>query len=376
MPAQYHLNLPLYVGGDQKKNNTNKANKRFWLTLNNYRNWHYQTSNAVKIKFKKAMEQQILALPNLTDLWGQVKFRYVYYAPNRAIRDLNNVVGVIDKFFADALVELGKLKDDSCEFIPAYSCEFGDIDKNNPRLEVFIEPYSQTQNTGASMAKISVYTPRKITPQNENMLPSTHTPETRKSYVLINLTEEEIAEAVRNYIRGQIPMKNDSELPVTFVAGRGDNGITSTVTVDPLPVTVVPAQQPNAVSASYDAVASTIQDEAEEATQSEVVIEEMAESNDSQSPDDSASEPEAQPETAEQPHEPAVSEVLEEPVVIDHTKTEPDPSQMASERKKSNLFAAPETLPVAEASQPEATPMETVETTPEPASSKPRSIFD
>ena len=38
------MSLPLFI--------TNRSNKRKWLTLNNYRNWHYQVSNDIKRRFK------------------------------------------------------------------------------------------------------------------------------------------------------------------------------------------------------------------------------------------------------------------------------------------------------------------------------------
>ena len=388
MPSEYKLDLPLFVGGETKKN-SNKTNKRFWFTLNNYRNWHYQTSNAVKAKFKKVVESQILALPDLTALWGQVRFHYVYYAPDRKLRDLNNVVGVIDKFFGDALVELGRLEDDNLNFVPAYSCEFGSIDKYNPRMEVFIRPYCQPQATGATMATMNVYTPRKITPQNESMLPTSHTPETRKSYVLINLTEEEIAEAVRNYIRAQIPTDADSELPVKFIAGRGENGITGTITVDPLPVRVVAAEQPTQISATFDAVSSEITEDASqgENQQAEAVIEEA---NAPVTHEELAQKSIAQEEAAQKSIQSGATETSET-LATDETTTEADAPEALPEtseateatdvvepqpeRTKSNLFAAPE--PVAEAAPaPEAetlAPAPVEETT---APAKPRTIFD
>lgn len=371
MPSEYKLDLPLFVGGESNKN-SGKTNKRFWFTLNNYRNWHYQTSNAVKVKFKKAMESQILALPDLTALWSQVQFHYVYYAPDKKLRDLNNVVGVIDKFFGDALVELGRLEDDNLNFVPAYSCEFGSIDKDNPRMEVFVRPYCQPQATGATMATLNVYTPRKITPQNESMLPTSHTPETRKSYVLISLTEEEIAEAVRNYIRAQIPTDPDSELPVKFIAGRGDNGITSTITVDPLPVRVVSAEQPTEITATFDAVSSEITEDPSqgEDQQAETVIEETKAPN--------VPEETAQDSAIEAP----VALVTDEPTVEAHapeaaseTAEVADVVEPQPERTKSNLFAAPE--PAVEASPAPAAetlaPAPVEETT---APVKTRSIFD
>jgi len=147
---EFRLNLPLYVGGKShlKKDGTyTKTTKKHWLNLNNYRNWHYQTASSTKIKFKEEVRDQIEALPNLTDLWGPISFHYLMYPPNMMQRDLMNVATIIDKYFMDALVEMGKLKDDNCSFVPGFSCEVRYVDRTNPRMEVGIRPF--ISNPGA-----------------------------------------------------------------------------------------------------------------------------------------------------------------------------------------------------------------------------------
>jgi Holliday junction resolvase RusA-like endonuclease len=124
-----------------KDGSMTKPTKRHWINLNNYRNWHYQTASNTKILFKEAIADQLNMLPDLSLLWGQITLHYVLYPPNAKLRDLGNSVSIVDKYFADALVELGKFKDDNCSGIPAYSCEVGEIDRKNPRMEVFIRPF-------------------------------------------------------------------------------------------------------------------------------------------------------------------------------------------------------------------------------------------
>lgn len=147
MPNQtngFKLDLPLFVGGKTRQLKSGawtKPTKKFWLTLNNYRNWHFQTANNTKVLFKEAIEDQIQALPDLSLLFGEVQFSYTLFAPDTRHRDLTNSVSIVDKYFADALVEMGKLKDDSCSHVKAISCEVGSIDKNRPRMEVVISPY-------------------------------------------------------------------------------------------------------------------------------------------------------------------------------------------------------------------------------------------
>jgi hypothetical protein len=45
----------------------------------------------------------------------------------------------VDKFFADALVELGKLPDDNYLHVPEINFRMGAIDSSNPRVEIFIK---------------------------------------------------------------------------------------------------------------------------------------------------------------------------------------------------------------------------------------------
>ena len=140
----YRLNLPLFVGGTTrtlKDGRQTKPTKKIWLTMNNYRNWHYQTANNAKIKFKESVALQIKSLPNLTQSWGQIELKYIMFEPDRRSRDLMNYVSVIDKFFQDALVEMGKLEDDNLSFVPSISSTVGSIDKTNPRMEVVIRPF-------------------------------------------------------------------------------------------------------------------------------------------------------------------------------------------------------------------------------------------
>jgi len=99
------------------------------------------------VKFKEEIEDQVLALPNVTELWGKVSLHYLLYPQNNIKRDLMNVVSIIDKYFVDTLVEMGKLEDDNCHFVPGFSCEVRSIDKKNPRMEVGIRPF--ISNSGA-----------------------------------------------------------------------------------------------------------------------------------------------------------------------------------------------------------------------------------
>ena len=119
------LSLPLFI--------TNRSNRRKWLTLNNYRNWHYQVSNDIKRRFKSEVFDKLDF-----KIKGRVKIEYFYFAPDKRTRDLMNVISVIDKFFQDAMVDRGCIEsDDLSTVVEVNSCYMG-IDKEDPRLDVML----------------------------------------------------------------------------------------------------------------------------------------------------------------------------------------------------------------------------------------------
>jgi hypothetical protein len=119
------VNLPLHVGLGRKT--------RIWLTLNNYRNWHYQVSNGLKVKFKK----DVSSFLNFS-IAGKVKIDYDYYAPDKRKRDLMNVISVVDKFFQDAMVERGCIEADDLSIVVEVNSKYCGIDRGNARLEATI----------------------------------------------------------------------------------------------------------------------------------------------------------------------------------------------------------------------------------------------
>lgn len=113
--------------------------KQWILNLNSYRNTHYRVLNNCKINYKKYMESQIKKSKSLK------KIICVYTAYNSTKRkfDLGNVCSVHEKFFEDALVELGKLPDDNVDYIPIVIYMYGGIDKNKPRVDINVMDYSK-----------------------------------------------------------------------------------------------------------------------------------------------------------------------------------------------------------------------------------------
>jgi len=122
---------PLRVPQTQKKD--------FILNLNNYRNTHFRSLNTTKINYKKAVESQIKELPNYT----KIVVHYTIFPASHRRTDLGNVVSVHKKYFEDALVEFGKIEDDDYNHIIFNSESFGEVDKENPRVEIRITPVEE-----------------------------------------------------------------------------------------------------------------------------------------------------------------------------------------------------------------------------------------
>ena len=65
-----------------------------------------------------------------------VTIDYRYFCKDRK-RDLDNISGYFHKVFQDALVQSGRLENDSWKFISGFSDTF-DLDRKNPRIEITI----------------------------------------------------------------------------------------------------------------------------------------------------------------------------------------------------------------------------------------------
>ena len=176
----YLINLPLSVDISSKK--------KFLINLNAYRNEHYISLNKAKIVFKEVINTQIKNLP----IFGKVRLHYYLFPKTNRELDVNNICSVADKFFCDALVEAGKITDDNYKYIPSSTFTFGHVDKENPRVEVYLEELEPMQ---------------------------------------IILGEEEINAAVEAYVRNQINIADGQQLSFDFKAARGDHAMTATVSI-------------------------------------------------------------------------------------------------------------------------------------------------
>jgi len=128
----YTIIAPVYITIPR----VTKKDKIIPLSLNWYRNAHHIEANNVKIKYKELLSNQILSLP----MFGSILVGFDYYPKTKQRSDLGNWVSISEKFFLDALVELGKLEDDSCYYVPRTFPRFQCIDpKKKGKMIITIE---------------------------------------------------------------------------------------------------------------------------------------------------------------------------------------------------------------------------------------------
>lgn len=124
------LQCPLFVMLPRKT----KADKKYGLNLNIYRNASCYLNNEAKKVFKSVMRTQILALPRFKTLSAH----YVLCTPTKRLGDTSNVTCIVNKYLQDAIVELGRLPDDNSNYWLGTSDEFGGVDRENPRCDVYL----------------------------------------------------------------------------------------------------------------------------------------------------------------------------------------------------------------------------------------------
>ncbi len=83
------------------------------------------------------MKKQIQAIHPM----DMIDLVYTLFPKTKRLTDTSNVCCIHDKFFCDALVEFGKLKDDNYLFVKSATYKFGEVDKHNPRVEITIKEH-------------------------------------------------------------------------------------------------------------------------------------------------------------------------------------------------------------------------------------------
>lgn len=108
--------------------------KKYIINLNNTKSRQYIVLNQIKAAYKEAIRSQLEGVK----LKPRVRVDLTYWKPTNRRSDRSNVLCVHEKFALDAVVELGCLEDDSDEFIAHTHYYGGELDRENPRVEIKI----------------------------------------------------------------------------------------------------------------------------------------------------------------------------------------------------------------------------------------------
>lgn len=186
----YHVTLPLLVY--VSKNTT------FKLNLNDYRNTHYQKLNNAKIAFVDVTKRDVLHLPKMQ----AAEIHYKLFLKGGGKKgDVANFCCIADKFFCDALVEANRLPEDHYEHIPEVRYKFGGLDMNNPRIEATIHPIGDLL------------------------------PESEEDTMQIILTENEIKQAIEEFVFKSMNVNEDKAIDIDIKATRGADGTTAVIDI-------------------------------------------------------------------------------------------------------------------------------------------------
>lgn len=112
-----------------------KHQKYFQLNLNVYRNIHYFKLNQAKKTFESIVWHLLDDIPPMKT----VELTYTFFPGSYHKSDLSNVCCVVDKFFCDALVHKGIIKDDNYTVVTKITYCFGEVDLKNDHVKITIK---------------------------------------------------------------------------------------------------------------------------------------------------------------------------------------------------------------------------------------------
>lgn len=136
-PKKVTLSVPLFVMIPRKT----MPPKKYILNLNYYRNWHSMVSNNIK----KAYKELCVDILDGLKFDSRITIDFTLWKATARKTDRANVLSIHEKFFCDALTELGCIPDDNDNFIVSQTYRTGGIDRKNPRVDITITEYLEDQ---------------------------------------------------------------------------------------------------------------------------------------------------------------------------------------------------------------------------------------
>ena len=125
------IDCPLFVLLERKT----KPDRKIFINMNTYRNLHYFTNNKAKALFKEVVKPQLEGVKIKTP----VEITYKVYKARNSMLDKMNVVSITSKYLLDAITQLGCWTDDNDDFVKTETIMPTELDRENPRVEVFIK---------------------------------------------------------------------------------------------------------------------------------------------------------------------------------------------------------------------------------------------
>ena len=124
------INSPLFIDLPRKT----KKDKRVYINLNTYRNLHYISNNQAKEIYTEQMAEQLSGKKFKTP----IRLKFTLFKKTKRKTDRANILSITEKFFCDALVKYNCIKDDNDDYILNTFYQSGEIDKDDPRVEISI----------------------------------------------------------------------------------------------------------------------------------------------------------------------------------------------------------------------------------------------
>lgn len=183
--------------------------KNFSLNLNVYRNGHFYELN----KAKEVFHEYIGQLLNGITPMNRVMLIYTLFFGSKRRVDISNICSIVDKFFCDTLTERHIIPDDSYDVVQEVIYRFGGIDKENPRVEALIVDLDS------------------LTDQEENTM-------------RITIVQSEIEEAITDYIKRQVNLRDDQSVKIELKATRGEEGYMAEIAIESPKMGIVNTTEP------------------------------------------------------------------------------------------------------------------------------------
>lgn len=128
------FSMPLFILLPRKT----KADKKVHINLNQYRNWQHHMNNQVKQIYKDLVGT---LNPHIFDtkFSKKIELLFVMHRGDKRSVDRSNVLCIHEKFFCDALTHYECLPDDNDNYIEESRYRTGEVDKDNPRVDIIIK---------------------------------------------------------------------------------------------------------------------------------------------------------------------------------------------------------------------------------------------